>query len=71
MKIYSCKVYEKFTGEAHLFEVFDSSVKNSAPYVILLDGSFFSTAENGPEIGDEIENTVSWFDWTRTNPNYA
>lgn len=71
MKIYDCKAYEKYTGEAHLFEVLKSKIKNSAPYVIFLDGSFFATAENGAGIGDEIESTITWFGWTRTNPVFA
>lgn len=62
-------VYEKYYGTSHVFEVFEKA--QGAPYFILLDGNFLCTAENGPEISDEIESTIRWFDWSRINPNYA
>ena len=71
MKFYDRKAYEKYTGESHLFEVFESNIQNSAPYVILLDGAFFATAESGEENGEEIEATITWYGWIRTSPIYA
>ncbi len=71
MKICDCKAYEKYTGECHHFEAWNVKIMGAAPYTIFLDGSFFATAESGAEIGDEIEKTITWFGWTRTNPNFS
>lgn len=61
--------YEKHDGTSHVFEIFEKSA--GAPYFILLDGCFLCTAENGPEIAEEVESTIRWFDWTRINPTFA
>lgn len=65
-------------GTQHIFEAFSTRKKvkgfkahGGAPYTILLDGSFLATAETGYEVGEEIEETIRWFGWSRTNPNYA
>ena len=71
MKFYNYTAYEKYTGESHLFEVFHREIKGAAPFVIMLDGTFLSTAEIGTEIGEEIEDTIKWFGWSRTNPIFA
>ena len=67
-RIYKTAAYESYGGTPHLFEVFENKTSGAAPYVIMLDGAFLSTAENGLEISDEIESTVKWFGWKRSNP---
>lgn len=70
-RIYKTTVYEKHGDASHVFEAFRSGIAGSAPYVILLDGSFLATAESGHEISDEINDTIKWFGWVSVNPAFA
>ena len=63
------RVYERHTGEAHVFEVFKTiKPKEAAPYMVMLDGAFLATAESQQEAEDEIKAAVQWFDWTYVGP---
>lgn len=68
-KIYKRYAYEQHTGERHVFEAYRQLV--GAPYVIMLDGSFLTTAESGREIADEIEETIKWYGWAQGSPVFA
>ncbi len=70
-RIYKTTVYEKHDGTPHIFEAFRQNIRGAAPFVIMLDGAFLTTAENGSEISDEIESTIEWFGWSRSNPMFA
>lgn len=74
---YKAIAYEA-DGTKHTFEAFATRKKiqgfkahDGAPYTILLDGSFLADAESGYRVGEEINDTIQWFGWSRTNPNYA
>lgn len=69
--IYKSTVYEAHEGTSHIFEVYKQNIENAAPFVIMMDGSFLTTAENGPEISAEIEATIKWFGWIKSNPVFA
>ena len=57
------------TGERHTFEAYAKTT--GAPYIVMLDGAFLATCESGAEIGEEIEDTIRWFNWQRTCPIFA
>ena len=68
-KISTYSAYERHTGAKHIMEVYKKDV--GAPYYISLNGSFMADAETEREAVDEILDTIKWFGWSRTNPNYA
>ena len=70
-RIYKETVYEKYDGTPHTFEVFAQYGLGAAPYAMFLDGAFFVTTENGPAMSEEIEDTINWFGWSRTNPMWV
>ena len=61
------KIYKKVVVDngdrEHLFEVFHIEIENKAPYMIMVDGDFYCTAESGHEIAEEIEDTMNWYGW--------
>ena len=69
--IYKTTAYERHEGTPHIFEVYKQNSDGAAPYMIALDGSFLATAESGPDIAEEIQSTIKWFDWCSTNPVFA
>lgn len=63
------RVYERHTGEAHVFEVFKRiKPKGGAPYMVMLDGAFLATTESQAEAEDEVKDAIRWFDWTYISP---
>ncbi len=70
-RIYKTTAYEKHEGTPHTFEAFRLEADGVAPYIKMLDGSFLATAENGPEISEEISDTIKWFGWSNVCPVFA
>ena len=62
-KISTHTAYEKYTGLRHVFEVYEKDA--GAPYYVILDGVFLTTAENVKEATDEVLDTIKWYDWRR------
>lgn len=63
--------YENHEGTPHTFEVFIQNINGTAPFMIMLDGSFLATAENGLEVSEEIKSNIEWFGWNTVNPTFA
>lgn len=70
-KISSHTAYEKNTGKQHILEVYKLRSGSSAPYYVSLDGDFLADAETRKDAMDAVLDTVKWYGWSRTNPNYA
>lgn len=63
--IHRVKAYDGADDE-HVLEVFMKSV--GAPYVVMVDGAFYSTCEGMSEARDEIADVIWWFGWKTTKP---
>ena len=71
VRINAFKAYEKATGEEHIIEIFRKTSGSAAPYIVMLDGAFNADAESRKDAMIEVESILDWFDWSKTNPNYA
>ena len=71
VKLNTFKAYEKVTGNEHIIEILRRTRGSAAPYIIMLDGAFNADAESRTDAMLEVESILDFFDWSKTNPNYA